>query len=162
MTGVLPDTRLARALHDGVAQRLAGVAAALGSARDLSASDRARCAAELSAAITELRELIEQGAGGPDAPAGGLERLISDFVVEGIRNAEKHAHPHLIAFSGYVAKDRIHVEVLNDGVLPATSAEGTHVGLRLIGDEAARQGGTVAAEPLGPDGWSTRLTIPRE
>lgn len=162
MTGALADTRLAHALHDGVAQRLAGVAAALQSAGELSASDRARCAAELSAAIAELRELIEQGAGGPEDPAGDLERLIRDFVVEGIRNAEKHAHPRAIAFSGYMTGDRIHVEVLNDGVPPSTSAEGTHLGLRLIGDEAARQGGTVAAEPLGPDGWCTTLTIPRD
>ncbi|HEX8742859.1 MAG TPA: hypothetical protein VF712_06980 [Thermoleophilaceae bacterium] len=157
-----PDTRLAQALHEGVAQRLTGVAAALRSVAELADEDRARCSKELDAAIAELRAIMEDRA----AAAGGggaseLEQLIRDFVVEGIRNAEKHSHPRVIAFSGSVSPDRIQVEVLNDGVEPSGGGNGTHLGLWMLGETAARLGGSIDAHRLGGDGWRTALTIPR-
>jgi signal transduction histidine kinase len=157
---VEPDSRLAQALHEGVAQRLAGVAAALGAAQELTPEARDRCVEELRLAIRELRAVIE-GAAGAAGSQDEVEGLICDFVAEGIRNALKHAEPNVIAFSGYLADDRIRVEVVNDGVSDQPPGDGTHVGLELIGGEAIRRGGSVAAEPVEPDSWCTTLTLPR-
>lgn len=156
-----PDARIAHVLHEGVAQRMTGVAAALRSADRLAPADRDRCVEELDAAIAELRTIIEEGAGADEHPAVELERLVHDFVVEGIRNAEKHGRPRVIAFTGHLLCNGLHLELLNDGVSPDGGA-GTGVGLRLIREEALRHGGSVVAEPVGPDGWRTALTLPRE
>jgi signal transduction histidine kinase len=155
-----PDASLAQALHEGVAQRLTGVAAALSSVADLTPADRHRCAKELDAAIAELRTVMQQGAAnGADAPE--LEHLIRDFVVEGVRNAEKHASPRMIAVMGSISADRIQLEVLNDGVEQVQNGNGTHLGLRLIGAAAARRGGRLDTHRLGDHGWRTSLTVPR-
>jgi signal transduction histidine kinase len=158
---VRADAQLAQSLHEGVAQRLAGVAAALGAAREVTPEVRERCAEELSAAIGELRGVMEEAAARGPGPESELESLIRAFVVEGIRNAQKHADPHVIAFSGQLADDRIHVEVVNDGVSGSLEAEGTHLGLELIGLEATRHGGSVTSEPVEPGRWRTALTLPR-
>lgn len=149
-------------LHEGVAQRMTGVAAALRSADRLAPGDRDRCLDELDAAIAELRTIIEEGAGVDAGPAVELERLIHDFVVEGIRNAEKHGRPRVIAFTGHLLCNGLHLELLNDGVSPDGGTHGTRVGLRLIREEALKHGGSVVAEPVGPDGWRTALTLPRK
>jgi signal transduction histidine kinase len=49
---------VAREVHERVTQRLFGVSMALGSDRPLIAEDRERCAAEIGAALAELREAL--------------------------------------------------------------------------------------------------------
>jgi signal transduction histidine kinase len=49
---------LAREVHERATQRLFGVSMALGSERALKASDRARCAEEIEAALAELRKAL--------------------------------------------------------------------------------------------------------
>jgi signal transduction histidine kinase len=54
---------LARDVHERVTQRLFGVSMALGSDRPLASEDRERCAAEIEAAIADLREALIGSAG---------------------------------------------------------------------------------------------------
>lgn len=155
------DVQLAHALHEGVAQRLAGVTAALEASHEITPEIRERCVQELRAAIGELRAVIEEAAAQAPGADSELESLIRSFVVEGIRNAQKHADPDVIEVSGRLAEDRIHVEVVNDGVSAAYQGNGTQLGLELIGVDATRYGGSVTAEPVEPDGWRLALTLPR-
>ncbi len=157
-----PDERLRPALHDGVAQRMAGIAAALSANGPIAPATRRRCIRELNAAIGELRDILIEDEAGASATAANAELLVRDFVVEAIRNARKHAHPSVIAVSGYVSADRIHVEVLNDGVNSGQNGNGTHAGLQMLETQARRQGGRVNSHPIGPDGWVTELTLRQE
>ena len=54
---------LAREVHERVTQRLFGVSLALGSDRPLADEDRERCAAEIEAALGDLREALIGSAG---------------------------------------------------------------------------------------------------
>jgi len=54
---------LAREVHERVTQRLFGVSMALGSDRPLATEDRERCAAEIEAALGDLREALIGSAG---------------------------------------------------------------------------------------------------
>jgi signal transduction histidine kinase len=54
---------LAREVHERVTQRLFGVSMALGSDRPLAGEDRERCAAEIEAALGDLREALIGSAG---------------------------------------------------------------------------------------------------
>src|SRR5918995_2743123 len=54
---------LARDVHERVTQRLFGVSLALGSDRPLASEDRERCAAEIEAALGDLREALIGSAG---------------------------------------------------------------------------------------------------
>ena len=139
---------MARTLHDGVVQRLSSVAAVLGADTPLGPQNRRRCAAELEAALGELRELISGAGGAADeappsvATAVGvgcgdrldlpididceadpelppeLGLLVRDFVAEAVRNAGKHADPGLIAVTTASRGGALHVSVRNDGVSP--------------------------------------------
>jgi signal transduction histidine kinase len=77
---LLERVDLARDVHERVIQRLFGVSMALGSGRELSADDRERGAAEVEAAIGELRNALERSLEPTDEPRrttlrGELERL---------------------------------------------------------------------------------------
>lgn len=72
---------LARHIHERVIQRLFGVSLVVGSGRELSAEERHRCAAEIQAALADLRATLAQPLA-PGLPATGeatlreeLERL---------------------------------------------------------------------------------------
>lgn len=68
---------LAREVHDGVVQRLFGVSLALEGTGPLGAEDRARCAAEVHAAMSELRGVVGGRGTKPRAAPGAtlLEEL---------------------------------------------------------------------------------------
>jgi signal transduction histidine kinase len=138
--------RLAREVHEQVMQRLFGVSMVLGSAEELTDAERRRCAEELQAALSELRDALSR----PLAPAGPsgatlrgeLDRLgdrykdiplsvtwndgaslPSDFeplaasaLAEALRNAEKHAAPSRIDIAVAEADGAFSLEVRNDGV----------------------------------------------
>jgi signal transduction histidine kinase len=65
---------LAREVHERITQRLFGVSLALGSDRPLEPEDRERCAAEIKAALGDLREALIGSAGASllDLADGGL------------------------------------------------------------------------------------------
>jgi signal transduction histidine kinase len=65
---------LAREVHERVTQRLFGVSLALGSDRPLADDDRARCAAEIEAALGDLRDALIGSAGSSlmELQEGGL------------------------------------------------------------------------------------------
>jgi signal transduction histidine kinase len=65
---------LAREVHERVRQRLFGVSMALGSDRPLAGEDRERCAAEIEAALGDLREALIGSAGSSlmELAEGGL------------------------------------------------------------------------------------------
>ena len=60
----------ARDIHDGVVQRLFGVSLALSSEQPLTAEARARCAAEVRAALGELRSALQRPLGRSSPPTG--------------------------------------------------------------------------------------------
>ncbi len=154
--------RLAREVHEQVMQRLFGVSLALGSAQELTAAERRRCAAELEAALSELRDALSR----PLAPAGPsgatlrgeldrlgdhykdiplsvtwregaalpdeFEPLAASALAEALRNAEKHAAPSRIEIAVGVADGVFSLEVRNDGVA-AGPRRGAGEGIRGTG-----------------------------
>jgi signal transduction histidine kinase len=65
---------LARHIHERVIQRLFGVSLVVGSGRELSAEERQRCAAEIQAALADLRATLSQPLA-PALPATGTATL---------------------------------------------------------------------------------------
>ncbi len=66
---------LARDIHERVVQRLFGVSLVLGSDRDLSDAERARCNDELQAALADLREALARPLSPPPQEEAGGPRL---------------------------------------------------------------------------------------
>src|ERR671935_1116688 len=62
---------LARDIHERVVQRLFGISLVLGSERELSEPERARCAQEMQAALSDLREALARPLSPPPQPVGG-------------------------------------------------------------------------------------------
>ena len=77
---LLERVELAREVHESVMQRLFGVSMVLGSGRELSAGDAERAAAEVEAALGELRDALDRSLEPTSEPArttlrAELERL---------------------------------------------------------------------------------------
>ena len=138
--------RLAREVHEQVMQRLFGVSMVLGSSEELTEAERRRCAEELQAALSELRDALSR----PLAPAGPsgatlrgeldrlgdrykdiplsvawddgaslpseFEPMAASALAEALRNAEKHAAPSRIDIAVAEAEGAFSLEVRNDGV----------------------------------------------
>jgi signal transduction histidine kinase len=62
---------LAREIHERVVQRLFGISLVLGSERELTELERARCAQEMQAALSDLREALARPLSPPPQPMGG-------------------------------------------------------------------------------------------
>src|SRR5919108_1461737 len=62
---------LAREIHERVVQRLFGISLVLGSERELSDRERARCAEEMQAALSDLREALARPLSPPPQPSNG-------------------------------------------------------------------------------------------
>ncbi len=79
--GLAERIDLTRDVHERVMQRLFGVSLVIGSDRQLSEEERARCAEEIQAALADLRETLTRPLAPSSPPAGGatlrdeLERL---------------------------------------------------------------------------------------
>ena len=78
---------LARDVHDGVIQRLFGVAMAVSSDAELTRAARDRIAEELNAALTELREAVQR-------PLGRTSRPTRTTLVEEVERLQRE-HPDL-------------------------------------------------------------------
>jgi nitrate/nitrite-specific signal transduction histidine kinase len=62
---------LAREIHERVVQRLFGISLVLGSDRELSETERARCAEEMQAALSDLRDALARPLSPPPQPSDG-------------------------------------------------------------------------------------------
>ncbi len=179
----------ARDIHDGVVQRLFGVSLALSSEQPLTAEARARCAAEVRAALGELRSALQRPLGRSSPPTGttladeldrlsaehpdlglaiegavsgvpaGLEPLAQSVLTEAVRNARKHSDAHRLLVRTHCDDGTFVLEIENDGV-PALRAASTGVGLRLAALEALQAGGLVEFGERQPGTWQVRLVVP--
>jgi signal transduction histidine kinase len=179
----------ARRIHEGVVQRLFGVSLALSSEQPLSAEARARCAAEVSAALSELRSALQAPLGRSSPPTGttlaaeldrlraehtdlglhvegpvadvptALEALTQSILTEAVRNARKHAEARQLTVRAHRFDGTLVLEIENDGV-PARRAQSTGVGLRLAALEALQWGGLVEFGERGAGTWQVRLVVP--
>ncbi|MBA3745990.1 MAG: GAF domain-containing protein [Solirubrobacterales bacterium] len=179
----------ARDIHDGVVQRLFGVSLALSSEKPLSAEARARCGAEVRAALSELRSALQRPLG-RSSPATGttlaaelerlsgehpdlgicvegavegvpaaLEALAQSVLTEAVRNARKHAHPRRLIVRTHTDDGTLVLEIENDGVSERRGAS-TGVGLRLAALEALQAGGLVEFGERESGTWQVRLVVP--
>ncbi len=179
----------ARDIHDGVVQRLFGVSLALSSEQPLSPEARARCAAEVRAALGELRSALQRPLGRTSPPTGttlaaelerlsaehpdlgicvegevagvpaSLEALAQSVLTEAVRNARKHADAQRLLVRTHCADGTLVLEIENDGV-PALRGASTGVGLRLAALEALQAGGLVEFGERRPGTWQVRLVVP--
>jgi signal transduction histidine kinase len=179
----------ARDIHDGVVQRLFGVSLALSSEQPLNAEARARCAAEVRAALSELRSALQRPLGRSSPPTGttlaseldrlsaehpdlgiciegvvaavpaALEPLAQSVLTEAVRNARKHADARRLLVRTHTREGTLVLEIENDGV-PALRAASTGVGLRLAALEALQAGGLVEFGQRAPGTWQVRLVVP--
>jgi signal transduction histidine kinase len=179
----------ARDIHDGVVQRLFGVSLALSSEQPLNAEARARCAAEVRAALSELRSALQRPLGRSSPPTGttlaaeldrlsaehpdlgicvegvvatvptALEPLAQSVLTEAVRNARKHADARRLLVRTHTCDGTLVLEIENDGV-PVQRAASTGVGLRLAALEALQAGGLVEFGERAPGTWQVRLVVP--
>jgi signal transduction histidine kinase len=179
----------ARDIHDGVVQRLFGVSLALSSEQPLNAEARARCAAEVRAALSELRSALQRPLGRSSPPTGttlaaeldrlsaehpdlgicvegvvatvptALEPLAQSVLTEAVRNARKHADARRLLVRTHTRDGTLVLEIENDGV-PVQRAASTGVGLRLAALEALQAGGLVEFGERAPGTWQVRLVVP--
>ncbi len=179
----------ARDIHDGVVQRLFGVSLALSSEQPLSEQARARSAAEVRAALGELRSALQRPLGRTSPPTGttlaaeldrlgaehpdlgicvegevagvpaSLEPLAQAVLTEAVRNARKHADAQRLVVRTQTDGATLVLEIENDGVPPQRTAS-TGVGLRLAALEALQAGGLVEFGERSPGTWQVRLVVP--
>ena len=158
----------------------------LGAERPLTSEERARCASELKAALSQLRitmgrplapqepetqttvaELLEQRARrgsleiewdpGVAVPPP-LEPLAQSVVIEALRNADRHSQASAMTVRVGRSADAFELEVLNDGVRPRPGGVG--LGLRILTLEALQHNGLLEFGPVGEGGWRVKLLVP--
>jgi signal transduction histidine kinase len=181
---------LARDVHEGVIQRLFGVQLALASGAELSPEARERIAAELQAALGDLRAALQRplGRSAPETQTtlldevSRLRRMHPDLGVtlaDGARDvavppqlepllqsilaeAVRNAHKH-------AKPSRVEVALReNDGTLTLEVANDgvtgrpgrSGMGLRLAALEALQIGGIVEFGEREPGFWRVRLAVP--
>jgi len=182
---------LARELHERVVQRLFGVSLVLGSDHALSEEARKRCAAEMHAALADLREALSRPLAPPTLDTGAtlreelarLGRHYKDLPLEldwdpGVEvpddveplaqsvlaEALRNAHKHARPSSV-----RVHVGRLDGAFVLEVRNDGARpgtgrgagMGLRLAAVEALQRGALVEFGPEGDD-WRVRLVVPLE
>jgi signal transduction histidine kinase len=183
---------LAREVHDSAIQRLFGVLLALSAGVPLDDDARDRCAAEVQAALKDLRRALRRplGRSAPETqttlmaelerlaqqhPDLGvvrgdgevlvpdhLEPLVQSVLAEAVRNAHRHARPTRVEVSLASADGALVMEVVNDGVSGADARKAPGMGLRLAALEALQVGGLVEFGPREPGTWRVRLAVPLE
>jgi signal transduction histidine kinase len=180
---------LARDIHERVVQRVFGVVMALQSGALLNESDQRRAAAELGAALDDLREAMARPLAatpklvtftqreelarleansaevvivwqdGVEIPIM-FEPVTQSVLGEAIRNARRHAAPERIEVAVRGDADTVELEITNDGVGPAQRG-GAGMGLRVAAFEALQHGASLTFGPDGTDHWHVRLVLPR-
>jgi signal transduction histidine kinase len=180
---------LTRDLHENAIQRLFGVALALGSEDDLSATERRRCQDELRSVVADLRnaltrplenparptkaclgelldrlverrpELSVDWADGVEVPAD-LEPVAQLVLNEALRNVDRHAKPTAIDVRVASDGETFSLSIENDGAGDGRSTRGSGLGLRLAALEALRYSGLVEFGSPDGDRWKVRLVVP--
>ena len=180
---------LTRDLHENAIQRLFGVALALGSEEDLSATERRRCQEELRSVVADLRNALTRPLENPARPTKACLGELLDHLVErrselhvdwpdgvavpadlepvaqlvlneALRNVDRPARP--TAIDVRVASDGVHVHDLHATILPGDgrSTRGSGLGLRLAALEALRYEGLVEFGSADRERWKVRLVAP--
>jgi signal transduction histidine kinase len=182
---------LARDVHDSVIQRLFGVSMALSGEAPTPQLIR-RCASEIHEALAELRAALQRPLGRPSPKTGTtlveevralaadsneplivlegepaqvpehLEPLAQSVLREALRNAIKHADPHVVRVRIARADGAFVLTVANDGVPAEARRTVSGMGLRLAAVEALNHGGVVEFGRAGPGAWQVRLIVPLE
>jgi signal transduction histidine kinase len=183
---------LAREVHEGVIQRLFGISMVLDGAGDLPEDVRARCASEIQAALSELRDTIQRPLGRRSratqttfaAELSRLDKTNSDLHLEFDSDAPAHVPDELEPVAQSVLAEAIrnvrkHAEPTHVAVRTA-QVDGAFVlevindgvrpgrahqpgmGLRLAAFEALQSGGIVEFGPLGEGSWQVRLVVPHD
>ena len=181
---------MAREIHDGVVQRLFGVALALSSGA-ASSEEIARCAEEIQIALSDLRAALRRPLGRTPRPTKTtlreelerlaaehpdlgvvfeedsttdvpheLEPLAQSVLAEAVRNAHKHAKPTRVGVRLAPQDGTFVMEITNDGVKGRSRRTG--MGLRLAALEALQCGGVIEFGARGADSWQVRLVVPHE
>ena len=180
---------LARDIHERVVQRVFGVVMALQSGALLDEADQGRAAAELGAALDDLREAMARPlAATPkvvtftlreelarlEASSSEVDVVWQDGVEipevfepvtqsvlgEAIRNARRHAAPGRIEVAVRGDADTVELEITNDGV-GAAQRGGAGMGLRIAAFEALQHGASLTFGPDGAEHWHVALVLPR-
>lgn len=181
---------MAREIHDGVVQRLFGVALAL-SSEGPSREELDRCAEQVQIALSDLRAALQRPLGRTPRPTkttvrdelgrlaaqheemgvafeqesdaelpAELEPLAQSVLVEAVRNAHKHAKPTRVGVRVVRQDGTFVLEVTNDGVKGRSRRTG--MGLRLAALEALQCGGVIEFGQRGEDSWQVKLVVPHE
>jgi hypothetical protein len=180
---------MARHLHDTVVQRLAGVSFLLAAEEPLASDERKVCREEISAALDELRDGLENTLLRATSDATAIEReiealshehpdvavslpttemavavhrfpVIETFVSEGLRNARQHASPTRVLVEVVEDSETLSVTIRNDRAGQSRGG-GCGIGLRLLELEASLAGGAVDGSADEMEGWwRLRLTLP--
>jgi signal transduction histidine kinase len=155
----------------------------------LASEERKVCREEISAALDELRDGLENTLLRADADATPIEReiealsrehpevvislptteialaihrfpVIETFVSEGLRNARQHASPTQVLVEVDEDAEKLSVTIRNNRAGQSRGG-GCGIGLRLLGLEASLAGGTVDGSAEEMEGWwRLRLTLP--
>lgn len=180
---------MARSIHDGVIQRLFGLSLALDGEQPLDADIRARTVTELQTALADLRRALVRPLGQPLPPTTltlgdelarlaschprlgisfdaaridvphQLEPLAQAVLIEGVRNAQRHAVPTYLEVATSLDAGSFKLELINDGARDASTA-GTGMGLRVAAFAALQAGGLLEFGRLPDDRWRVRLIAP--
>ena len=180
----------ARDIHDGVVQRLFGVSLALSSEQPLTAEARARCAAEVRAALGDLRSALQRPLGRSSPPTGttlaaeldrlqrraprprprestarstGVPAALEPLAQSVLTEAVRNARKHADAHRLLVrthSDDGTFVLEIENDGVPAQRTASTGVGLRLAALEALQAGGLVEFGEREPGTWQVRLVVP--
>jgi signal transduction histidine kinase len=182
---------LAREIHERVVQRVFGVVMALQSGALLDEADQKRAAAELGAALDDLRdamgrplaattrlvtstlrdELARLRAMAPDGtldvrwqPGVEIPPVFEPVTQSVLGEAVRNARRH-------AAPDRIEVDVRGDADtvameitndgVGAAQRGGAGMGLRIAAFEALQHGASLTFGPTGAEHWHVRLVLPR-
>ncbi|HTA32868.1 MAG TPA: GAF domain-containing protein [Solirubrobacteraceae bacterium] len=162
---------LAREIHEGVVQRLFGISLALSREELLDTDSQRRCAAEVQAALADLRTALTRPLGHASRPTAvtfteelervralypgveitlegdaeevpaSLEALAQSVLVEAARNAHKHAKASGVRVSLREDAGTLVLEVRNDGVTAAAGEEEATDGADAAPARAGRQPG---------------------
>jgi signal transduction histidine kinase len=183
--------QMARSIHDGVIQRLFGLSLALDGDQPLDENIRARTVAELQTALADLRRALVRPLGQPlpatavtlrdelerlrschpglgitfdDAATSvpsELEPLAQAVLIEGVRNAQRHATPTYLNVSATTEAGTLEMELVNDGAHDR-SAAGTGMGLRVAAFAALQAGGLLEFGRIDGNCWRVRLIAPAQ
>jgi signal transduction histidine kinase len=186
---LLERVELAREVHESVMQRLFGVSMVLGSGRQVSAADAKRSAAEVEAALGELRDALDRSLAPTVEPSrttlrAELERLGRQYksvpisvwwdpdaaVPEGLEplavsvlgEALRNAEKHATPSEVRIAittVDGAFALEVRNDGMRRRPGAGSGLGLRLAAYESMQRGGMLEFGPEAGE-WRVRLVLP--